>query len=88
LPSPPPLPGLRKEFPTPADPRTQWIPAPHLAAEFGITRRTLARWLCNEALGLPRPRCVNHRLYFERSAVEAWKAATSLKATRAAVEGA
>jgi hypothetical protein len=60
--------------------RSAWIPATDLAAELGITRRTLARWLRDIALGLPRPRCVNHRLYFERGAVEAWKAATAVKA--------
>ena len=56
-----------------------WIPAPELAAELGISRRTLARWLREIALGFPRPRCVNHRLYFERGAVEAWKTATAIR---------
>jgi predicted DNA-binding transcriptional regulator AlpA len=60
--------------------RVQWIPAPHLADELGISRRTLARWLRDIALGFPRPRIVNHRLYFERSAVDAWKTATAVKA--------
>ena len=60
-----------------------WVPATELAAELGVTRRTLARWMCDIALGLPRPRCVNHRLYFERGAVEAWKAATAIKAAGA-----
>jgi excisionase family DNA binding protein len=57
-----------------------WVPATELAAELGVSRRTLARWLRDVALGFPRPRCVNHRLYFERGAVEAWKAATAVKA--------
>ena len=57
-----------------------WIPASDLAVELGISRRTLTRWLLDVALGFPRPRCVNHRLYFERGAVEAWKAATAIKA--------
>ena len=60
-----------------------WIPAPELAAELGISRRTLARWLRDVALAFPRPRCVNHRLYFERGAVEVWKAATAIKAAGA-----
>jgi predicted DNA-binding transcriptional regulator AlpA len=60
-----------------------WIPAPQLAAELGVSRRTLTRWLLDVALGFPRPKIVNHRLYFERSSVEAWKAATAVKAARA-----
>src|ERR1700730_12305069 len=57
-----------------------WVPATELAAELGVSRRTLTRWVCNIALGLPQPHCVNHRLYFERGAVEQWKAATAVKA--------
>lgn len=57
-----------------------WIPASDLAVELGISRRTLTRWLLDVALGFPRPRCINHRLYFERGAVEVWKAATAVKA--------
>jgi predicted DNA-binding transcriptional regulator AlpA len=57
-----------------------WVPATELAAELGISRRTLARWLRDIALGFPRPRLVNKRLYFERGAVEAWKTATAVKA--------
>jgi predicted DNA-binding transcriptional regulator AlpA len=60
-----------------------WVPATELAAELGISRRTLARWLRDIALGFPRPRCVNHRLYFERGAVEAWKTSTAVKAAGA-----
>ena len=60
-----------------------WIPAPELAVELGVTRRTLGRWMCDVALGFPRPKIVNHRLYFSRGDVEAWKAATAVKAARA-----
>jgi predicted DNA-binding transcriptional regulator AlpA len=51
-----------------------WVPATELAAELGVCRRTLTRWLCDTALEFPRPKIVNHRLYFDRGAVEAWKA--------------
>jgi predicted DNA-binding transcriptional regulator AlpA len=57
-----------------------WVTATVLADELGITRRTLGRWLRDIPLGFPRPRCVNHRLYFERSAIDAWKTATAVKA--------
>jgi hypothetical protein len=60
-----------------------WIPATALAAELGVSRRTLARWLRDIPMGFPRPRCVNKRLYFERIAVEAWKAATAVKVAEA-----
>jgi predicted DNA-binding transcriptional regulator AlpA len=56
-----------------------WIPAPQLADELGISRRTLARWLLDVALEFPRPKIVNHRLYFERNSVEKWKTATAVK---------
>jgi predicted DNA-binding transcriptional regulator AlpA len=60
-----------------------WVPAPELAAELGVSRRTLARWLLDLALEFPRPKTVNHRLYFERSSVEAWKTATAVKVAEA-----
>jgi hypothetical protein len=67
----------------PAAPRetngTQWVSAPRLAAELGISRRTLARWLLHAELGFPAPKIVNHRLYFERSGVDAWKTLTAVK---------
>jgi predicted DNA-binding transcriptional regulator AlpA len=60
-----------------------WIPAPQLAAELGVSRRTLARWLREIALGFPRPKIIHNRLYFERSAVDQWKTATAVKAAEA-----
>jgi hypothetical protein len=60
-----------------------WVPATELAAELGVSRRTLARWLRDIALGFPRPKIVNHRLYFERSAIEVWKTATAVKVAEA-----
>src|ERR1700704_1794645 len=56
-----------------------WIPASDLAAELGISRRTLARLMIDAALGFPQPKIVNHRLYFERNSIEAWKTATAVK---------
>jgi predicted DNA-binding transcriptional regulator AlpA len=56
-----------------------WIPAMALATEFGVARRTISRWLCDEALGFPRPRVVNKRLYFQRSDIDAWKASAAIK---------
>ena len=60
------------------------IPAPQLAGELGITRRTLARWFANPALGFPQPTRINTRLYFSRSSVEEWKAARLRQSREAA----
>ena len=60
------------------------VPAPQLAGEFGITRRTLARWLNDPELGFPRATRIKGRLYFSRSTVEAWKAARLRQSREAA----
>jgi predicted DNA-binding transcriptional regulator AlpA len=60
-------------------PQSPWVPSTQLAAELGVCRRTLTRWLHDAGLGFPRPKIVNHRLYFERSEVEAWKTAVAIK---------
>ena len=61
-----------------------WIPATELAAELGVSRRTLARWLRDLALEFPPPKIVNHRLYVSaRNSIEVWKAATAVKAAGA-----
>jgi excisionase family DNA binding protein len=69
--------------PEPSRPQRSWVPATELAAELGISRRTLARWLRDIALGFPRPRIVNKRLYFERSDIDAWKASATVKSAEA-----
>jgi excisionase family DNA binding protein len=53
----------------------QWITAPQLADELAVSRRTITRWLRDVPLGFPRPKVINHRLYFERDEVDQWKAA-------------
>jgi predicted DNA-binding transcriptional regulator AlpA len=60
------------------------IPAPAVAAEFGITRRTLGRWFVDPALDFPKPALVNKRLYFRRDQIEQWKTAQLRKSTAAA----
>jgi predicted DNA-binding transcriptional regulator AlpA len=50
-----------------------WMPAPKVAEQFGITRRTLTRWLCDERLNFPKPTTLNHRLYFRHCEIETWK---------------
>jgi predicted DNA-binding transcriptional regulator AlpA len=69
----------------PADTRVGriWIPAPQLAAELGVSRRTIGNWLLDVALGFPRPKIINRRLYFERSSIEAWKTLTAVRSAGA-----
>jgi predicted DNA-binding transcriptional regulator AlpA len=55
--------------------KTELVPAPALAAEIGIHRRSLARWLKDESLGLPEPLKIRGRLFFRREEIENWKAA-------------
>ncbi len=57
------------------------LTAPQLAAELGVTRRTLGRWIGDRTLDFPQPTRINQRLYFSRIAVEEWKAAR-LRQTR------
>jgi predicted DNA-binding transcriptional regulator AlpA len=59
------------------------IPAPAVASELGVTRRTLGRWLIDLNLGFPRPIEINCRLYFRRAELEAWKAGRLRRATGA-----
>ena len=49
------------------------IPALKVAAEFGICRRTLARWFTESEISFPQPTRINGRLYFSRAAIEDWK---------------
>ncbi|MEJ0092586.1 MAG: hypothetical protein WDN46_03880 [Methylocella sp.] len=49
------------------------VPAMVVAAEFGIVRRTLARWLEYSDLNFPKPNVINGRWYFRRAEIEAWK---------------
>jgi len=49
------------------------VPAPTVATECNVTRRTVGRWLLDEKLGFPTPVEINRRLYFRRSELEAWK---------------
>ena len=49
------------------------VPAMVVAAELGIVRRTLARWLEYPNLGFPKPAVIQGRWYFRRAEIEAWK---------------
>ncbi len=58
-----------------------WIPAPQAAAELGICRRILSRWLADPELAFPWPKIVRGRVYFSRDALNFWKAAADVRDT-------
>lgn len=49
------------------------VPAPKVAEQFGVTRRTLGRWIVDAKLDFPRPIELNRRLYFPQAEIERWK---------------
>ena len=51
----------------------QLAPAPRVANQFGITRRTLSRWIIDPSLGFPSAVEINKRLYFKQHEIDAWK---------------
>ncbi len=48
------------------------VSATVVAAEFGIVRRTLARWLEYPDLAFPKPTIIKRRWYFRRAELQAW----------------
>ena len=51
----------------------QLAPASKIASQFGITRRTLSRWILDSALDFPVALEINKRLYFKQHEIDAWK---------------
>jgi predicted DNA-binding transcriptional regulator AlpA len=49
------------------------LPAPQVAEEFGVTKRTITRWLTSDEMGFPRPLKINHRMYFISGEIAAWR---------------
>ncbi len=64
----------------------EYVSASTLARTRNISRRTLSRWLANEALAFPRPIEVNSRLYWPIAEVEAWFAARNRVGISGAVD--
>jgi hypothetical protein len=53
--------------------RDRRLPARLVCERYDIVRRTLDRWIDNEALGFPRPIVINKRRYFREHELEAWE---------------
>jgi hypothetical protein len=58
------------------------VPAGTVAAECHVARRTIGRWILDPAIGFPAPIEINHRLYFRRPELEAWKLSRAIAASR------
>lgn len=56
------------------------LPAPKVCKRFGVTGRTLDRWLANEDLKFPRPLVINKRRYFDETEIIAWERARAARA--------
>ena len=67
-----------------SSPPEQLAPAPKVAEQFGITRRTLSRWIIDPALLFPRPVEINKRLYFKQHEIDAWKISRAVRSIREA----
>lgn len=59
------------------------VPKPRLAAELGVSTRTLSRWLDDDVIAFPRPIVVRNRNFFRRSEIENWKLRQAVAAARA-----
>jgi predicted DNA-binding transcriptional regulator AlpA len=57
------------------DEQREFLPAREVWAAFGITDRTLDRWLLKTELGFPKPVRINGRRYFKATEVRAWQRA-------------
>ena len=53
-------------------PMKELVPATIVAREFGVVRRTLARWLEDDSLGFPKLEIIRSRWYFNRADLENW----------------
>ena len=54
--------------------QTTYLTAPAVRSRYGITKQTIWRWLKRDALGFPRPKRINNRLYWDLAQLEAWEA--------------
>ena len=48
-------------------------PAPDVARSFGVSLRSIERWVRDGSLGFPQPVKINRRNYFDAAALEDWK---------------
>jgi predicted DNA-binding transcriptional regulator AlpA len=51
------------------------IPSHLILERYGITRRTLYRWIADARMAFPRPVVLVRRFYFNKSEIESWERA-------------
>lgn len=51
------------------------IPVKKVAERFGVTVRTIDRWIVDEDLGFPDPIYINKRRYVDEEQLECWERA-------------
>jgi hypothetical protein len=49
------------------------LPASKVWKRYGVTDRTLDRWLAKESLGFPKPLLINKRRYFREAELIDWE---------------
>ncbi len=62
----------------------RYEPATETAKHFGVSRKTLGKWMKDEALGFPQGIVINSHIYVDIAAREAWEAAQIQKGSVAA----
>ena len=49
------------------------LPTVQVAKRFGVSLRTIERWLDSETLNFPRPITINRRRYWVEAEIEVWE---------------
>ena len=60
------------------------LPSKEVLRRYGITRRTLSRWMDKAELGFPKPLTLNGRHYFDLAEIEAYERRAAAQVSAAA----
>jgi hypothetical protein len=64
------------------------LPSAAVCERYGITRRTLGRWMIDPELGFPKPTEINGRLYHNEALLDAWEIECARRAAAGKAEAA
>jgi predicted DNA-binding transcriptional regulator AlpA len=59
--------------PIPSSTREVMLPARQVWTRYGVSDRTIDRWLARADLGFPKPVEINRRRYWKLADIEAWE---------------
>lgn len=62
----------------------RYLPSPQTAKRYGVSDRTLARWIKDPPAGFPTPIKINGRWYWEEGELESYERALAANAKKAA----